>query len=137
MFMFLGADQVDATLESMRRELDSQFALMVVAAYEALLMLDANARGNGPRRIRLAREFRTLLRKGNKAGRRVTLEEVLETWGGSSISRGPIGNFKQIYQFRHWLAHGRYFVQRSGLASLDPSTADDRGKALLKSLGLA
>ena len=29
--------------------------------------------------------------------------------------KGGIGAFKQLYVFRHWLAHGRHWTQKSGI----------------------
>jgi hypothetical protein len=37
---------------------------------------------------------------------------------------------KSLLLFRHWLAHGRYWVEKSGLGQVDPFDAWQIGKAV-------
>ena len=93
----------------MRDELDNEVVLALVAAAERLIRLDCAAclDGNDAPAVR----FRQLQKRFDG---RVPLEEVVDVW--KDLARAPdnAGQFKQLYVYRHGLAHGRYF-NKSGL----------------------
>jgi hypothetical protein len=61
----------------------------------------------------LSRAFRLIWRSRKK---RVSLDEdILEAWKKhSSASKQLIGELRGAFNFRHWLAHGRYWVPKFG-----------------------
>ncbi len=64
----------------------------------------------------------------------IRLSTVLDVWKNVCGKKKVIGAFKQLVMFRHWLAHGRYWVQKSGLQDVDPYDAWERGRALFDAL---
>jgi hypothetical protein len=96
-------------LEDMRDELDDEVVLALVSGAERVLRLDYRARLDGS--AAPAVRFKGL---ETKFGGRVQLEEVLDVWKDLADASKEAGRFKQMYVYRHGLAHGRYF-NKSGL----------------------
>jgi hypothetical protein len=105
-------------LDEMRDELDDEVVLALVASGERVLRLDYRARqaGGAPAAVR----FRHLEERHEG---RVPLEEILDVWKDVAAARVEIGHFKQMYVYRHGLAHGRFF-NKSGLHHAKPADAD-------------
>ncbi len=103
-------------LENMRDELDDQVVLAMVASAERTLRLDFRARLGGKDAV--AVRFGTL---DQRFHRHVPLEEVIDVWKAPKAS-SECGAFKQMYVYRHGLAHGRYF-NKSGLHDTNPKDA--------------
>lgn len=109
-------------LRAARAELDNAFALLCIAATEATIRNFVSAIVESDRHDAFALRARRL---HERFGDRVPFEEVLDLWkpatGLKSHAGSEIGEFKSQYKHRHWLAHGRYWPNRSGVAQLDPT----------------
>jgi|GEM_PF-4311915 len=59
-------------------------------------------------------------------GERIPLEEILEVWKRTKPTGSPLaerlGDLKTLYRRRNWIAHGRYWPDRSGWAGADPQS---------------
>lgn len=120
-------------LRLLRDEIEQRGYLVIIAATEAILQLDFRARSNGHSSVPLRDEARKLTHRAKK-GRRVEVEEVLDAW--RSLPGGPktaIGEFRQLLDHRHWLAHGRYFKNKAAVPG-NPDFAIQRTHALITSL---
>jgi hypothetical protein len=106
----------DETLERLRAELDQQVVLMLVASIEAVVRNDYAARLLDPANTAVHARFRNLDRN---YGDKVPLDEILDVWKNTANIPQEIGMIKQIYHYRHWLAHGRNFTNKSGVQA-DP-----------------
>lgn len=71
----------------------------------------------------IARRFRKLHREFEG---RVRLDDILDAWRDEVGSKQNFGRLKGLYKHRHWLAHGRHWVDKSGFA-----VAPDPGQAWL------
>ncbi|UQA62272.1 hypothetical protein [Polyangium aurulentum] len=116
---FLGKteDEVRAVVDEERSELGHAASLMVLAAAEAALRVDYLGRVYEKRKDPLSRGFRELYKTSEQKrgrGTRVRLEEdLLEKW----VERQPqakaaVDDFRKVLKYRHWLAHGRYWVPK-------------------------
>lgn len=127
------ADFVDA-LRALRDEIEHRAYLAIVASVEAMVQLDLRARKREKASVPLRDVARRLTRE-ERGGRYIVLEDVLDAWTDLPGARGaPISEFKQLLLHRHWLAHGRYFVDRAGVPA-GPDFAIERSRALLAELG--
>jgi hypothetical protein len=101
-------------LDDMRNELDDEVVLALVASAERSLRLD----------------FRALLGEGDAPAVRfghlnerydghVPLESALDVWKELTAEPEKVGRFKQLYVYRHGLAHGRFF-NKSGVHHVTP-----------------
>ncbi|MCB9585262.1 MAG: hypothetical protein H6718_07685 [Polyangiaceae bacterium] len=127
-------DDYIAALRAVRDEVEERAYLAIVAATEGVLQQDFRARTRMKARVPLSKTARTLLRNREKDGRRVELEDILDAWAREVLGlKAVIGEFKQLMTHRHWLAHGRYFVDKCGVPT-GPDFAYARACTLLDQL---
>jgi hypothetical protein len=132
-FFGLPHDDFSSALRDLLDEVEQRAYLAIVAAAEGVVQVDFRARAKGRANVPLAHRARGLTRE-ERRGRRIVLEDVLDSWAKLPRARKqPISEFKQLLNHRHWLAHGRYFVNRAGVLS-DPGFAIARSRALLDEL---
>lgn len=138
-FRGLSSEEAEARLREVRREHDNRTVLFLVAGVEAVLQLDARAR--------LARRVKSkgkpahlraelAARRDASANNRLELEQILDAWKAAVGRITQQVSFRQVLQYRHWLAHGRYWVQKSGIwrNGPDPDDAWARSTELLTAL---
>ncbi|HUY36440.1 MAG TPA: hypothetical protein VMV69_27130 [Pirellulales bacterium] len=118
-------------------DLDQSAVLLLVASFEATLQVDFHERVTRKKKDGVSKELRRLWSRNaphHGLTRWVTVEEIVDVWRKHVGHTALIGNFKQLVLYRHWLAHGRYWVQKSGLGDIDPFEAWQRGIALFNVL---
>jgi hypothetical protein len=117
----------------MRLELDNQVELFLCAAYEAQLRTDYLARAALKTKDPASRALRKLHKTHRDA---VALDTLLDCWKESVNGLSKIvGEFRQTMKLRHWLAHGQYWNQKSGLTNPTPEEVYRRGEELTRRLG--
>lgn len=103
--------EVNEKLKERLDELEMASALTVFSAIEAAFRIDYLQRCYRKEKDPISRAFRVLHKK---KGAKVSLEdEIFEIWkeynaGASAV----IGKLRRAFKFRHWLAHGRYWVPK-------------------------
>lgn len=103
-------------LRELREEVEERAYLAIIAATEGVLQTDFRARKRAKAKVPLRNTAKVLIGREERGRRRVELEEILDAWAEEpDVPNGVIGEFKQLMAHRHWLAHGRYFVDRSGI----------------------
>ena len=132
-FFGMPADEFREVLRALRDEVEQRAYLAIVAATEACLQLDFRARAKGAKSVMhrdLAKKL--LKRETERPDDRIVIEDVLDAWA-SQDAKKAVSEYKQLLKHRHWLAHGRYFPNHSGVPQ-DPSFAHARVTALMKKL---
>ncbi len=112
---FAGYTVTEVTKELRRRleEVDKTSSLAVMASIEAAFRIDylqrCYRRGKDP----VSRAFRNIYKAKQKYA---SLEdEIFGAWAdNSSVLRSIIGELRGAFRFRHWLAHGRYWIPNLG-----------------------
>lgn len=128
-------EEVSDELRAMREELDASTKLVLVAACEAILQLDFQQHKRRPARDPARTALRQLAKESDGSP---TLDDLLDCWRSVASVRKVVGEFKQVVAHRHWLAHGRYWVDKCGLTVVSPEDVVLRAKAMFASLpGLA
>lgn len=104
--------ELAAELNGKLVELQHSSSLAVFAAIEAAFMLDAYQRVRRRRKDPLSRA----LRKMDKRKSRLNLEQdIIGVWRNhGAIPLHKLGEFAGALNYRHWLAHGRYWAGRFG-----------------------
>jgi len=104
-------DQVSSELGATLAELEMATALSIFSAVEAAFRIDYLQRCYRKEKDAMSRAFRLLHKK---KGMRVSLEdEIFDVWKEYATGVAPIiGALRAAFNFRHWLAHGRYWVPR-------------------------
>lgn len=115
-------------IQEMRNRLDDQVELSLCAAYEAQLRRDYLARTALKTKDKASQAPRKLFKTHGEA---VPLDSLLDCWKQTAAGFAKIvGEFRQTMKLRHWLAHGQYWNQKSGLANPTPEEVFRRGEAL-------
>jgi uncharacterized protein YutE (UPF0331/DUF86 family) len=104
-------DQINNEMNQRLAELEMATALSIFAAVEAAFRIDYLQRCYRKEKDAMSKAFRRLHKQ---KGIRVSLEdEILETWKKHTIgSSSMIGKLRAAFNFRHWLAHGRYWYPK-------------------------
>ena len=133
-FYGLPYDDFIEELRLLRDEIEQRAYLAIVAATEAVLQVDFRTRVKARAVVVLRDHAKKLEQRERKGGRRIEVEHILDGWSTvAGIRQAAISEFKQLLGHRHWLAHGRHFVNRAGVRD-DPAFAFDRSRVLLAEL---
>lgn len=112
---FAGYDESDffRDLDARLTELDMTSSLTVLSALEGAFRVDYLQRCYQKRKDPISRAFRALHKRRET---RVNLEdEILNVWKEHvSDAGGLIAELRGAFKYRHWLAHGRYWVPKLG-----------------------
>lgn len=131
-FFGMSLPELADAFEQWGEELDHEVALALVGSIEAIFMSHYKSiKAPGPQALILeVRLWALRSRRGDDA----SFDEVLEAWKEARPGQGhEVGLFKQVLQFRHWLAHGRRWVPL-GFSGFDVATVVDRARRLDRSL---
>lgn len=114
-FQGMSDEEALTALQDASTRLEMSGTLAVVAAVEATLRVDMKERvSRGRPEDPTAGAFILL---ATSKGDKVSLEELLDVWKKlASATVAPIGQFKQQLKRRHWLAHGAYWADTSGVS---------------------
>ena len=112
-FVLYTEDEILAERDERLYEAGAASAMMVLASIEAAFRVDYLRRCYARYRDRLSREFRTLYQE---QGARVSLsDDLLEAWKNhGAMTARLVSDVRSAFGYRHWLAHGRYYVARLG-----------------------
>jgi len=105
-------DQVSEELELRLEEEDRSCALSILATLEAAFRIDYLQRVYKRKKDVLSKEFRALYKA---KGTRISLDEIFYVWTKhSNAPKRLIGDLRGAFNYRHWLAHGRYWNPKLG-----------------------
>ena len=103
--------EVDAYFNSVLEEVDHHVCLSLIASAESAIIVDFRRRIADRKKDVVSRSFIELFKLKDRDVRKVKFDDdILQTW--ASQSRGckkAIGEFRGALNYRHWLAHGRYW----------------------------
>jgi hypothetical protein len=104
----INREMVDLLLEHEHRT-----EMSILGALEAAFRVDFLQRCYKKRKDKLSRAFRDIyLLKG---GRTSLEDDILQTWKEqTSVPAQLISDIRGAFKYRHWLAHGRYWVPKLG-----------------------
>jgi len=107
------------------QELELQTTLWLLTALEAWIRLDFEIRVRGKYKDPLSREFREFYREQEEQAKKkrlkevkIRLEDILDIWRVVSGEK-VFSRIKELMNYRHWLAHGRYWYFKKRRFSFD------------------
>src|ERR1035438_10540145 len=112
---FYSAQLGDARMELESRlvELDRAWCLQLLAAVEAAFRVDYLQRCYHRGKDDVSKAFRTIYRA--KEIRADLANDILKTWRAHApMVSSAVSDLIGAYNYRHWLAHGRYWVPKLG-----------------------
>ncbi len=112
-FALYTEDEVLAERDERLYEAGAASAMMVLASIEAAFRVDYLRRCYARYRDQLSRTLRTLYQD---KGARVSLsDDLLEAWKDhGAMTARLVSDIRSAFGYRHWLAHGRYYVAKLG-----------------------
>jgi hypothetical protein len=112
-FFGLRPEEIQTELTARLEETDQRSAFFILTSLEAAFRIDYEYRCQKRMRDDLSRSFRAIYKRRKT---RVSLdEEILGAWIEASPGlRRLIGELRGAFRFRHWLAHGSYWVPKLG-----------------------
>jgi hypothetical protein len=123
--------ECDEALAELRKELDHQVVLMLTASFEAVFQTDLRDRIKRRKRDYASKALRNWWKSARRRREKwVDLGSLLDVWKKAVGHGQVIGRMKSLLLFRHWLAHGRYWNDKSGLRDVGPFGAWEIGKAV-------
>lgn len=113
-FRGLALSEIMEALKIAREEVEGQALVALVGAAEADLRCDLTSRAKGLKRDPLRSQARQLATDTDGNPR---LESLIDLWREATSERGhgPGAKLKSLIKRRHWLAHGRYWPDQSGV----------------------
>src|SRR5579862_2395736 len=119
LFYLKSVDEIAKILSGMSVEHEHQSVMMLTASIEATFQVDLQFRCVKKLTDHVSQALRQLAKKAQKMHRRIEIEDILDTWKEQIGHANAFGDLKQVIEYRHWLAHGRYWNQKSGLRNLN------------------
>lgn len=112
-FKFYSPEEIEKEKEGQLEDIDASLAFTLLASIEASFRVDYLQRCYRKKKDPLSRIFRNL---HNRKGNRVSLkDDLLDAWKEhSSVRPLLLGDIKDAFNYRHWLAHGRYWDPKFG-----------------------
>lgn len=113
----MNREELDSYFQDILQEIDVQASLFLLAATEATIRVDFLSRVYERRKDPVSRDFRQkYVSRCDHNKIKVRLDEdILDTWSEHSPeTKSDIGRLKGAMKYRHWLAHGRYWVPKIG-----------------------
>jgi hypothetical protein len=94
-------------------EVEMSYTLSLLASLEASFMVDYILRCKLKRKDAVSRALRLVYKR--KRERASLQDDILNAWKNNTTgSTRVIGDMIGAFNFRHWLAHGRYWVPKLG-----------------------
>lgn len=136
-FFAYSQQEINAELHKRIDELNKSTTLTVLASIEASFQIDYLKRCYGRKRDSLSKDFRLIYIKNEQENRRTSLEEdILKNWKKHfPDSKSLISKLIEAFNYRHWLAHGRYWQHKLG-RKYDYDYIYELGEEIYKSLPL-
>ena len=123
--------ELQESLGRLVTELEQQVVLMLTASFESLFQVDRMERFQKKKRGPISAHLRRWWRQQPRGeGQWLRMESLLQAWKKTIGHSNRIGRMSSLFLHRHWLAHGRYWTDKSGLGRVDPETAWQIGKAV-------
>jgi hypothetical protein len=130
-FFAMTVDEFNQTLTEIRKELDCQVVLMLTASFEAVFQTDLRKRIDRKEKGVVSKALRSWWQGDRRRRKRwIDLASLLDVWKKTVGHGQVIGRMKSLLLHRHWLAHGRYWNDKSGLRDVDPPRAWEIARAV-------
>lgn len=106
-------DELNEYFKKSTEEIEHLVCFNLISATEALLRSDFYTKVFNKDKSDIGRTFRELEKKKRN---KISLEEdIIENWKETAISKkSDFSNFLGLLNYRHWLAHGRYWTPKLG-----------------------
>ncbi|OGU38956.1 MAG: hypothetical protein A2X61_09490 [Ignavibacteria bacterium GWB2_35_12] len=116
-FFSFTTDDINDYFNNSEEELEHLVCFDLISATEAFLWVDFYQKVHRKDKSKLGKEFRIITKKKSKKVKgNISLEQdIIESWKKIHYEKKDIfSNLLGILNYRHWLAHGRYWKPKIG-----------------------
>lgn len=108
-FFSMNEDEILEYFDFLRNELNTMVSFNIIASIEAMVRMDFMNRAISRKmKDSLSKDLRKISK--SKGARISLIEDIINTTLVHNRKiKIEIDRFKELYKFRHWLAHGRYW----------------------------
>ncbi len=104
---FLIPQEIDYALHKKLDQLSIASSFQLFAAFEGAIRYDTK---NRQRKARVGKDIKRMIRRKRKSLKDIDIKDILDCWCQRySIDPSRVNTIKGLLQYRHWLAHGRYW----------------------------
>lgn len=108
-------EDINSLLTLRLLENDRSASLTILAALESWFRIDCRTRAEKRERSPVGRRFKKMYNRCGQSVSKIRFEDILDTWSDAEpTSKQIIRQVKDAFNYRHWLAHGRYWVPKLG-----------------------
>ncbi len=105
--MFLTPHEIDSSLNKKLDKLSMASSFQLFASFEGTIRFDAKHR---QKKARVGKDLKNMIRRLNKNLKDIDIKDIIDCWCERySIEKRNLSTIKGLFQYRHWLAHGRYW----------------------------
>ena len=111
-FKFLSLEQAKQQMKENAQELNLISCFQLISAAEGRLKYDFQLKVENSLKSNLCKDFRTIFNNKEKNMKYIDIQSILDIWKKhypSPIITKYIGSFKELVNFRNWIAHGRFW----------------------------
>jgi hypothetical protein len=117
MFVGMTGKEIDTHFHFLQSELEYSVCLVMIAATEAAFFVDYWERVGNKRKD----SFSKMLKRSCQNVSWPRFDKLLEKWRATfDLCSKEISQFKVLRNYRHWLAHGRYWMLNAGRTGYYP-----------------
>lgn len=110
--------EVEQELRTLLAEIDLHASFAILSTIEAAFRIDYASRCELRRKDTLSRHFREIF-KAKRYGVNLA-DDILAGWERHAASSIVVfSELRQAFKFRHWLAHGRYWLLKADVSRFD------------------
>lgn len=104
---FLTPEEIDSALNKKLDQLSIASSFQLFAAFEGAIRFDTI---NRQRKGRVGKELKKMIKRAKKNLKDIDIKDIINCWCQRySINQTNLSTIKGLLQYRHWLAHGRYW----------------------------
>ena len=134
----MSLNDIDEFFNKELNEIDHRTCLFLIAAAEAILVVDFLNRVGGRKKDEVSQNFKDKFKNEcEKNEKKVRLDKhILDVWRNRDAkTKALIGDFRGTLNYRNWLAHGRHWAPKLG-QYYDPLGTANIVIQLFKEIGL-
>ncbi len=123
-FHGLSISELEARLRYDREELDRWASMIMTASFEAIFWADAKIRLSKRVKDDFWRLIREIYQNAGENWQRVRFVDLLDQYNScSSIPATKKNQVNRLFKYRHWIAHGRHWVEKGVGQPIGPTDA--------------
>jgi hypothetical protein len=116
-FFYMSEKDIEYHFDVLQSDVDTYVCMALVASFEASLYVDTAKRIGKKCKQGISKDLKKVCKHNSI---RPKLDKLINCWGDYCCSQ-EFAKFNEAYDFRNWIAHGRYWIPKLSRKSFDPT----------------